>query len=529
MSPPSDPPPTPASPAPPGRRLRRALQAVLGLLLGLGLTEAAFRARDGGAFPLLNVYERDEARGVRLRPGSATTVGQRGERVTHVRVNADGYRGPAFPPPTPGEVLVVGDSLSFGLGVDEGEALAARLHAALPGHPAVLDASVPTYGPPEYRLTAEQVLAKRRPAAVVVAINLINDFDEIAQANPTRHTAVDGWAVRVGEGAPPSTSPLRAALIQRSHAAFAVWRWRRAAAALVPPGDGVGAALAAAMNLAQVKREGEASRDHAAAQRALVLAAREEMAAMDRAIVALGSRYAGAAFRASPRALDWHADLRHEPHPEATLFSLNYGGCVPSFPRGLRSRGRWPSRSDLEIALLQLQAVRAMPQAEARAVEEAFVRRDAAEARIREVHAARAPWGLDLYEELPARPRGDDGWTPEVPAAWLPPHPLRAFLEGMAALARDHEARLIVVAVPLDAQISAEARARRGLSATEAAALDGLVARTAAVAGEIGAVGVDPTEALRRLGAAAYLGDGHLSAAGHEAVAAAIAGAIGGG
>ena len=65
-------------------------------------------------------------------------------------------------------------------------------------------------------------------------------------------------------------------------------------------------------------------------------------------------------------------------------------------------------------------------------------------------------------------------------------------------------------------------RDRRGLGAADVAALDNLVRDLAAFASRAGARGVDPTQALRRVGPAAYLRDGHLSAAEHDAVAGAL-------
>src|SRR5262245_14226324 len=125
---------SPTDDAPAGRARRRwraVFGAALGLALGLAATEAVFRQRDGGAFPLVNVYEPDDVRGVRLRPGAVTRVGRRDARITEVRVNREGFRGADWPRPSPDDVLVVGDSQSFGLGVAEDETLAARLHASL--------------------------------------------------------------------------------------------------------------------------------------------------------------------------------------------------------------------------------------------------------------------------------------------------------------------------------------------------------------------------------------------------------------
>jgi hypothetical protein len=74
-----------------------------------------------------------------------------------------------------------------------------------------------------------------------------------------------------------------------------------------------------------------------------------------------------------------------------------------------------------------------------------------------------------------------------------------------------------VVAVPIDTS---------GLGASEADAVDRVAMDLASVAHRVGAVGVDPTLALRQAGPAAYLPDGHLSAAGHDAVARAVAAAM---
>jgi hypothetical protein len=101
-----------------------------------------------------------------------------------------------------------------------------------------------------------------------------------------------------------------------------------------------------------------------------------------------------------------------------------------------------------------------------------------------------------------------------------------SFIVDLRDLARAHGARLVVLPVPLDAQVAEETRARRGLGVDDVAALDGLVAAVAGSARAWGALGVDPTPLLKALGAAAYLPDGHLSAAGHDALAHAVAEAL---
>ncbi|MFT3769437.1 MAG: hypothetical protein QM820_28705 [Minicystis sp.] len=217
--------PAPAPPpARPARSIRaRFTQAALGLIAGAAIAEGAFHARDRRAFPHLNVYQPDAALGVRLRPHAEQRVAFNGNPVTRVHIHAEGFRGPDFPAPARGEILVVGDSQVFGLGVEEAETFSAELSAKT-GRP-VLNLGVPTYGPPEYNAMIEEVLSRRKPAGAVVVytVNLANDLFEAERPNAERHAAWDGWAVRV-ETAPDRVSwfPGRELLFRESHAVFAL-------------------------------------------------------------------------------------------------------------------------------------------------------------------------------------------------------------------------------------------------------------------------------------------------------------------
>ncbi|TMB21279.1 MAG: hypothetical protein E6J71_08430 [Deltaproteobacteria bacterium] len=118
-----------------------------------------------------------------LRPGVETTV-----FGTPVRVNRLGLRGPeAEPRPRPGvhRVLVLGDSVVFGQGLSEDEALPAalerRLGATGAGPYEVLNAGVQGYDAvAEVRLLETLDLA---PEIVVVGTSL-NDYDVAPQYSP---------------------------------------------------------------------------------------------------------------------------------------------------------------------------------------------------------------------------------------------------------------------------------------------------------------------------------------------------------
>ncbi len=217
------------------RRLKNAALSLLGVAIGLALAEVGFRARDRGAFPHLNVYEADPELAVRLRPGAVQRVSFNGNPVTDVRINEEGLRGGALPGPAPDEILVVGDSQVFGLGVQEDEAFAAQLSRILGGR-AVVNAGIPTYGPHEFHSVIQRLLEKRhtpKPSArgaspasgltVVYAVNFANDLFDARHSNRQRHAVWDGWAVRI-ETAPEHVTrfPGRELLYRDSHAFYAL-------------------------------------------------------------------------------------------------------------------------------------------------------------------------------------------------------------------------------------------------------------------------------------------------------------------
>ncbi len=205
----------------------RLLQLVLGLLCGLAIAEAVFSARDHGAFPHLNVYVADAAYGARLRPGASTKIAFGGSEVTSVAIHSGGFRGAssgAEPAAQKGEVLFVGDSQTFGLGVEAEQAFAARFSelAKLPAY----NAGVPTWGPPEFARAIKELGQRRHPSTIVYVVNFANDAFEAERRNTQRHAVWDGWAVR-RETAPASVTqfPGRELLFQRSHLVFAIRQW----------------------------------------------------------------------------------------------------------------------------------------------------------------------------------------------------------------------------------------------------------------------------------------------------------------
>ncbi len=480
----------------------------MGLILGLGVTEWVFRHRDHAAFPFVNAFESDPECGVKLEPGASTRVGVAGERVTTVRTNSDGFRGAEWPAKGADDVLVVGDSQSFGLGVEEDEAFPAKLSFALRdagNATAVLDASVPTYGPPEYETTITRVLARRRPATLIVSINLLNDFFELDAPNRARHIALDGWAIRPEVLSPgETTSPFVEAIIRRSHVAYALWRvvhQHRHAADVAPlTGDFhdlVNLVTSAEQSDSEMAASAEAERQK------VVEAAQSELAAARAELVALVRKYEPIVRYTGATGNQWRDYIAENGVTTDQVFDVEVFGCG-AFQNGSRYRARFSGdviRTGVESLLKDFARTPWMSAVESGRVVHAFARRDAAE------EAVSAP-------PPPLRP---------MPHA----HPADAMNQWLGRMhATWPGTRIVVVAIPLDVQTSDRARALRGSTADDVAALDRLVDDLTSSTAARGDIGVDPTRALREIGDAGYLSDGHLSREGHAAIASAIANAL---
>lgn len=198
----------------------RILLAALGLTFALLGAEAMARLADGGAFPFLDIYETDGRYGVRLAADATTRVRSRGGNVTTVTINALGFRASASaasaaPPP---EVLLLGDSMVFGYGVDDQDTMAARLTER--GVPA-LAVAVPSWGPEESARAAEALVPELAPRAVVFFAHLGNDWLEADVPNAERSEARDGWLVRRRKREPAESSAL-SSLLAGSHLWFAL-------------------------------------------------------------------------------------------------------------------------------------------------------------------------------------------------------------------------------------------------------------------------------------------------------------------
>jgi lysophospholipase L1-like esterase len=217
--------------APPARRLVRWLRVLAALLLGLVLAlvavEVAFRLFWTlppwfAEFQQAGMYVATPRGGVGLRPGYRGTL-QIGDGIaTTVRVDARGLRGPERGELAAGErrVLVVGDSLVFGYGVDDEHALPARLEHALRGLGVAVrvdNGGVSSFGVSHAVARLAELDATGRADAFLVCGFLGNDA--VDEAMPRR--VVDAGLLLQGSMAKLVQTSWRTRLALRSRA----WLW----------------------------------------------------------------------------------------------------------------------------------------------------------------------------------------------------------------------------------------------------------------------------------------------------------------
>ena len=486
-----------------GRRLMRtAVRVVVGLTVGLAIAEAAFHHRDDGAFPHLNVYEPDPELALRLRPGTSQRLAvARGNPVTNVRVNGQGFRGADLPPPKGGEIIVVGDSQVFGLGVEEDETASAQL--ATITKRTVINAGVPTYGPLEYTEVARRLLEKYRAGTVVYVVNFVNDLFEAAHPNVTRHAEWDGWAVRK-ETAPEHVTafPGRSLLFRDSHAFLALRSYLYAHQDSLDD-RGFASEGSATDLVADAREEHQRAND---ATRAIADKRRTDLSTLAAQEIEAESKLEDAALDA--------LGLRGFELGEAYKQSRNNPGDIVITVEVFAEESRGPPRT----AKVIFNGAQVRKEIEQR-IRDRVERKAAAE----EADAAKLALTLEQRDALAKRLAELRAAPLEIVRAWSPMTP---HLKAVKALCDDKGAKLLVVALPMDVQVSKEEFAKYG---TGAPAIDMdatkiLVDDLVGSAEALGALALDATPALAAAEPGAFLkGDIHMTPKGQRALSEAIA------
>ncbi len=491
-------------------RWRRALvigvQVFVGLGIGAGVAEYAFDRRDDGAFPHVNFYVADPELGVRLEPGASMRFRLRQNPLSTIHVNSRGYRGGEWPAPAATDVLVVGDSQVFGLGVEDDATFSSRLAAASGRN--VVNAGVPTYGPGEYLAVARELLAERKLATVVVVLNFVNDPFELGRPNHTRHTVWDGWAVR-SETAPGSVLefPGRRRLFSQSHAVYALRRWLHDRGAAAAPES---ADLDSGLDLGTPSEGGLHD---------LVVASNSAHQEAARSEVEAGQMLAQTRQRAEvvTRELDDKLGDLDSLVNQASNFRFDYynSQVARSSPGDIVN----DNSSEEGRAVVVTAAM----------IREAARTREALLAKVLKGEAKQAQVANTLLADQKTLAAERDVLRAQI-ASGVPPIPrpasqFRGYLEEFKKLCDEHGAELVVVALPIDVQVDRREWAKYGV--TEApdmtaslVLLDDLVAD----ARELGVRALDATAALRAAEPDAFLDhDIHMTAKGHAALAGALA------
>lgn len=499
--------PASASKKPKRKWLRRGLiagQVVLGLGLGLVIAEQVFAKRDDKAFPHVNFYVADPELGVRLEPNATMRFRFRDNPTTTIHVNAQGYRGEDWPARTEDEIIVLGDSQAFGLGVEDTETFSAKL-AEHTGRQ-VLNAGVPTYGPPEYLALAAELLAERKPKTLIVTINFLNDAFEIDRPNKDRHTVWDGWAVRA-ELAPSDVRsfPGRKWLYSKSHAFYAFRRWQheRGKTELPEAGESVDFGTPSEGTFEDLVVDSQAAH----AQRDAALTAAEQQLVQSRQrMSAVEEELAGKRDRLDRLAQE--ATVYEFTDFDAEVARGSPGDIVEE---DLGEEGR----SVVLTAALIRQAARERADALAR------LQRRQESAGPSEVKDLLAAEQRLLAERAALREQIAAG----VPLVPPPKSVFDVYLQELKALCEQHGTELVLLALPVDVQVDPTEWDKYGVEdrpdmSESLVLLDDLTAN----AEQLGIRALQATDALRGAEPGAFLdADIHMTAKGHAAVAEALA------
>lgn len=482
------------------RGLKIAGQVVLGLGLGLVIAELAFSWRDEGAFPHANFYVPDAALGVRLAPGATMGFKLRENPRTTIHVNSRGYRGGEWAAPGEDEVIVVGDSQVFGLGVEDDATFSAGLarHAGR----AVINAGVPTYGPAEYMAVARELVVERKAKTVVVALNFVNDPFELGRPNSERHAVWDGWAVR-SETAPASVAefPGRLWLFSQSHAVYALRRWLHARGAAAAPD---GAELGDPLDFGTPSEGGMKDLVHASKQ------AHEEV---------LGAHRAAARAMAGSQVRLAQVDAELATNREQVV-RLVFEESDYRFPEWRQQIAKGQPGDIVQDE--SSEASRSIVLT-AEMIRQATIQRDKLIGDIMKGPAKELVAAEKMLEaeRVQLRERIAAG----VPAIPRPASQFRGYLQEFKEMCEEHGAELVVVALPIDVQVDRGEWAKYGVSDgpdmhESLVLIDDLVADARA----LGLRAFDATGVLRSAQPGAFLDhDIHMTAKGHAALAEGLA------
>lgn len=139
-----------------------------------------------------NLYLPDSARGWALKPNLLATVCDAGYYY-EIRTNDYGFRDESWPKKAPQQILLVGDSLTFGMPLQAEQGFADKLQRLGGGKLAVYNAGVVGYGPPHVYETVKRLCTEFRFDHVIY----LYFFNDIRADNLDIHASrvVEGYLI----------------------------------------------------------------------------------------------------------------------------------------------------------------------------------------------------------------------------------------------------------------------------------------------------------------------------------------------
>jgi hypothetical protein len=160
--------------------LSRLLAALLGVVFALGLAETTLRWVAPQEASWLEIYRQEPGLPYYTMRANLRDTIETGEGRWHVHTDARGRRVAREPRPEQPDaplVLVLGDSFTFGQGVEYEDSFVGHLAARFGSAARVVNTGVNGYGPVQYRHVLESELALgARPRVVLVNVFVGNDF-----------------------------------------------------------------------------------------------------------------------------------------------------------------------------------------------------------------------------------------------------------------------------------------------------------------------------------------------------------------
>jgi hypothetical protein len=507
---------------------KRLLSVMLAGMLGVGIGEVAAAKRDRGGFPHFNGYRFDRTLGVRLQPNFDTAIAFLKNPVGKIHVNAQGFRGQDWPSDRTGEVVTIGDSQVFGLGVDDDQTASSVLSALM--KKPVINMGVPTYGPDEYLAMIDEA-GKRKPTDVVVVLNFGNDIFEIGHPNRDRHVVLDGWAVRGGKVRKHMDFPGRSWLLGRSHLVYAVRQLIHPQPKISPVGSDGPRLPVASVTVASTTVVSTTDASITVASSAVpstILASSVSPAQSRSESSAMGS--SGAADGESPLVAQAMANLDDA---EREVYQEAYKRAPDVVLDGEWSAAMRAAKEGAKIGDIYYQTEAAVEAAVPIRITAGWLRaanefRNSGPVKLKEwanEHAGTAPGKRALrvlakWEEAKAAFEATTGFV----ASDRPASAFRSFIAEAKRRAGVYGAELTVVGLPLDVQVDANQFKKYGEEPKDLSSTLALLDDLCADSTMLGARCLNATSALKASGEGTFLdGDLHLTAKGQKAFGETIA------